>query len=286
MKTLLFSLLLLPSFLLPSQAYEKWEETKSIEKNTGLIKVTPTMKGLTEFPKEIFDKPGNVSILDLSNQYPKNLQSADNSYKELLKSYNMLTTIPKQIETLTNLTQLDLSNNNIPQLPAEIGKLPLKVLNVSGNPIQSMPPFVFDLSLEKFMASDCGLTEFSSDTLSNKWDHLRLLNLMGNNIPSLSSTIFNLPALQDLFLPQLVKFPEGIKASCLKVLIVTSPFSDSLLKNLETLGFLSKENKWPEKITLTMEVKNPIEEKSYENFIKGIKKKFSKWTLFIDTIKL
>ncbi len=77
-------------------------------------------KGLSDFPKEVLGKT-DTTVLDLSG--------------------NSLTgALPSQIQDLTNLVELNVSNNNMTGIPAEIGKLTkLKVLNFANNQITGLP---------------------------------------------------------------------------------------------------------------------------------------------------
>ena len=60
--------------------------------------------------------------------------------KILNLSYNNLTQLPVEIGQLTQLTKLDLSNNNITHLPVEIGQLTqLATLNLSNNKLTHLP---------------------------------------------------------------------------------------------------------------------------------------------------
>lgn len=54
-------------------------------------------------------------------------------------SRNLLTTIPTDIVLLTRLESLSVAKNSITSLPWELSKLPLKLLDVSGNRIDTCP---------------------------------------------------------------------------------------------------------------------------------------------------
>lgn len=77
-------------------------------------------QGLTKFPKDVL-KDKSVVVLNLSD--------------------NELTgAIPAEIHDLSNLEELNLSNNRMTGIPAEVGQLrKLKVLNYANNQITGLP---------------------------------------------------------------------------------------------------------------------------------------------------
>lgn len=77
-------------------------------------------KGLTAFPKDLL-KDKSITVLDLSNN-------------------DLTGSIPGEIHDLTNLVELNLSNNRMTGIPAEVGQLrKLKILNYANNNITGLP---------------------------------------------------------------------------------------------------------------------------------------------------
>jgi leucine-rich repeat protein SHOC2 len=55
-------------------------------------------------------------------------------------SYNKLTSLPTEIESLVGLGELFVRNNNLTSIPAEIGFLTsLRILDISSNGIKKLP---------------------------------------------------------------------------------------------------------------------------------------------------
>jgi Leucine-rich repeat (LRR) protein len=72
-------------------------------------------------------------------------------------SNNQLTFLPAEIGRLVNLTILDISNNQLTALPAEMGLLAaLQTLSITGNPIFCIPPVLAYLGLDGY--ADCAPT--------------------------------------------------------------------------------------------------------------------------------
>jgi Leucine-rich repeat (LRR) protein len=94
-------------------------------------------KGLTAIPAEIFSR-GDLERLDLSNNKLTGAPSSRIAELKRLKyldlSENALTGLSAELGRLDMLEVLDVSNNQLTGLPMELGNLTrLKVLDVSGN---------------------------------------------------------------------------------------------------------------------------------------------------------
>ncbi|XP_009861397.2 leucine-rich repeat-containing protein 40-like [Ciona intestinalis] len=77
---------------------------------------------LTRFPSQL---PVSVTILELRD--------------------NKLSEIPASVTELTQLERLDLANNNVPNLPPEVGAMEsIKVVVVSGNPIRTISSHILN----------------------------------------------------------------------------------------------------------------------------------------------
>ena len=80
-----------------------------------------------------------IEITILNKRYNVNLQV-------LNLSNNQLQSLPAEIGNLHNLQKLDLSNNQLQSLAAEIGNLcNLKELNLSNNQLQTLPAKIGNL---------------------------------------------------------------------------------------------------------------------------------------------
>lgn len=108
------------------------DQTSSKSTTTqGFTSTTPTVKisgktadysgkGLTAFPKDLL-KDKSITVLNLSNN-------------------DLTGSIPAEIHDLTNLVELNLSNNRMTGIPAEVGQLRnLKILNYANNNITGLP---------------------------------------------------------------------------------------------------------------------------------------------------
>lgn len=84
----------------------------------------------------------NLSVINLSNNHFRSFPMVLTSLKKLNTinlSYNVITSIPSQIEELKELRVLKLKYNNLESLPSTLGKLPLKKLILTNNPLESIP---------------------------------------------------------------------------------------------------------------------------------------------------
>jgi len=136
-------------------------------------------RGLTEFPKEIFDAR-RVYKLNLSN----------NNIKE----------IPKEIERLKYLETLDLSGNIIRNLYANLFELPnLKILNLNNNHIITIPKQIVKLQrLKILLLSNNKLTELPPELI--KIESLEELNISNNMLDSLPINAYKFPLLKTIWL--------------------------------------------------------------------------------------
>lgn len=173
------------------------ELPKNFNKLRNLKHLSIAGSKITEFPKQIlnlnnlesldlrynnFEIPNEIDnltmlkTLNLSN-IKSNLPNTIGNLKNLILldiSYNDLNDVPNFIEKLINLETLHLSGNNISSIPEYIGKLKnLKMLNLHSNKLQNLP-----LSIE---------------SLTN----LKHLYITGNNFTSLPNYIIE-------------KFPDGV----------------------------------------------------------------------------
>ena len=138
----------------------------------------------------------DLSLHELRRIYDENLKN--HSIEVLKVNGNYLTTLPKQISNLKNLTKLYLNNNNFKFLPGEIFYLPqLRELNISYNRLSSLP--------ESIGCSVClGSLDASYNHLSylpeslNRLKNLVTLNLENNQFEKIPFPIFNVRSLETL----------------------------------------------------------------------------------------
>ncbi|MBE9032000.1 leucine-rich repeat domain-containing protein, partial [filamentous cyanobacterium LEGE 11480] len=125
---------------------------------------------------------------------------------------NQLVSLPESIGQLTNLTSLDLRDNQLVSLPESIGQLTrLKSLLLSGNPITNLPDSVSQL--DKFTSLNLSFTGLQEVP---KWiadlTNLTSLDLSNNYLTSLPESIVQLRNLISLDLSSncFEEFPDQI----------------------------------------------------------------------------
>ena len=119
---------------------------------------------------------------------------------DLNLSNNKIKQIPSDIKHSYNLSDLKLNKNKLTSLPPEIGELTnLEYLELSDNKLTSLPPEVANLTNLKFLGlSDNELTSFPPEI--PKLTNLQELELRNTNLLSLPPEIGNLVNLIDLLL--------------------------------------------------------------------------------------
>ncbi|MEL7506843.1 MAG: COR domain-containing protein, partial [Cyanobacteria bacterium J06554_1] len=113
-------------------------------------------------------------------------------------SSNQLNQLPPEIGQLTSLTSLNLSNNQLNQLPPEIGQLTsLTSLNLSDNQLTELPLEIVQLTvLTSLDLSDNQLTELPTEIV--QLTALTSLDLSDNQLTELPTEIVQLTALTSL----------------------------------------------------------------------------------------
>ncbi len=128
-------------------------------------------------------------------------------------SNNQLTSLPFEISHLAQLTSLDLSNNQLTSFPPEIGQLlQLGFLNLNNNKLPSLPPEIGNLNqLYSLTLSNNQLTSLPPEI--NQLTQLDYLNLVHNQLTSLPPEIGQLTQLLRLNLSnnQLTALPPEIR---------------------------------------------------------------------------
>ncbi|PAV12530.1 hypothetical protein ASJ81_05925 [Methanosarcina spelaei] len=160
-------------------------------------------------------------------------------------SGNQLTQVPREIGELKNLTILDLSENTLTTLPQEIGELKnLTTLDLSRNQLMQLPSEIGKLkNLTILNLYDNQLTELPREIKELK--NLKALTLFNNKLTQIPPEIGELKNLETLFLycNQLTQLPSEIgKLKNLSILALSKnkltqlPSEIGRLKNLETLS--------------------------------------------------
>ncbi|KAL2899316.1 hypothetical protein RDABS01_024398 [Bienertia sinuspersici] len=174
---------------------------------------------LKAIPDEVWDCGSSARVLDLSNNYirdiPNKIDSLTSIQKLILNAneisddsinwqgitelkcltylslnQNHLTYLPSSLGSLTSLEQLHVTGNKLGSLPAEIGLLTqLEILKVNSNRISAMPSNIGDChALIEVDISSNLLTELP-ETFGNL-QKLRVLHLSNNGLKILPSTLF------------------------------------------------------------------------------------------------
>ncbi len=132
------------------------------------------------------EKSANKTLLEAINQ------AVQKGSSRLIFRRSELSTLPREIAQLTNLTQLDLSGNNLPYLRREIGQLVnLTQLNLSRNKLATLPHEIGRLTnLTQLDLSDNKLTTLPMEI--GQFKRLTELNLSANGLTTLPREVCQL----------------------------------------------------------------------------------------------
>ncbi len=104
---------------------------------------------------EALREPENVCTLDLSFQKLSSLPKDIIKLKNLTSLYltgNNFTQIPSGVFELKNLERLDVNTNQLTSVPKDLAKLTeLKTLNLTNNNLKTLPREVIDMNLTSIM---------------------------------------------------------------------------------------------------------------------------------------
>lgn len=124
-------------------------------------------------------------------------------------SQNDISSLPRGIGKCVKLRHLDISNNNLTDLPEDFadGMQNIRILRISNNPLRRLPPSVVASSvLEELFANAIGLEELPDAFCENS--ALTLLSLAENGLQHLPPSFVRLTKLLDLDLSG-VKWTEN-----------------------------------------------------------------------------
>jgi Leucine-rich repeat (LRR) protein len=180
------------------KAYRKAEEKIEMERRLGTKKLDLSAK---------WNAPDNERLTELPESLAQLTQ-----LQELDFSNNQLTALPDWLGQLTQLQSLNLSDNQLTALPDSIGQLTqLQELNFSDNQLTALPESLRQLTqLQELNLSDNQLPTVP-EWLGNL-TQLQSLNLSDNQLTALPDWLGELTQLQKLDLSgnQLTALPESI----------------------------------------------------------------------------
>lgn len=189
------------------------------------------------------------TITDSKNKH-KEYTSLEEALKNPEKVYNLNLSnqdnivVPKEAwAKFTNLETLSFKNDNLKEIPQEIGNLPsLKVLDLSGNDFTALPQSLKKLNHleELYLNDEKNLFHNQNNQSLNLPLNLRILHLENDNLKNVPKEIYELKKLEQLFLNDnnFNQIPKEMKS----------------MKNLKQLDFHN--NKIPQQLQQQQEVLN------------------------------
>nr|XP_030719300.1 PH domain leucine-rich repeat-containing protein phosphatase 2 isoform X4 [Globicephala melas] len=146
-------------------------------------------------------------------------------------SYNLLTEIPMRILSSLSLRKLMVGHNHVQNLPALVEHIPLEVLDIQHNLLTRLPDTLFSKALNKL----------------NKLEQLEELNLSGNKLKTIPTTIANCKRLHTLvahsnhisIFPEILQLPQiqFVDLSCNDLTEILIPESlPATLQDLDLTG--------------------------------------------------
>ncbi|KAM3962750.1 LOW QUALITY PROTEIN: leucine-rich-repeats and calponin homology domain protein [Aphomia sociella] len=141
--------------------------TKSLERIledaylSGELKLSG--RKLRDFPKPVKFDLSDTVVADLSKNRFSEVPDELTTYvylEKLLLSQNVIKSVPDSVGGLQSLTYLDLSSNQLTELPREVCQMPLQVLLLQDNMLTSLPKEIGKMSsLAELDASNNRLTQ-------------------------------------------------------------------------------------------------------------------------------
>ena len=161
---------------------------------TKEIKIT---KGLTSFPKELYNFVDSLEVLDLTDNNLSTLPDDFYKFKKLKRlfiSNNQFEHVPKVLAKLPNLSMIGIRNNKIKIFEENSLPLSTRWLILTDNKLTKLPNSLGDLSLlQKCMLSGNELTSLPHSLSS--CTNLELLRISANKLTSFPSFLLPLPKL-------------------------------------------------------------------------------------------
>eukprot|EP00835_Amoeboradix_gromovi_P003173 NODE_200_length_15202_cov_0.356618.p6 type:complete len:254 gc:universal NODE_200_length_15202_cov_0.356618:11581-10820(-) len=154
-----------------------------------LVKLDLSFNRLVELPASLFQK--SLQCLNLNSNQLTTLPNSimKSRLEKLLLFKNNLTEFKKEWILHNQLIELDISENFITNLPAELFLVlqKIKIFRISGNPISQLPSSFNYLkqNLVEFHCSNCQMKKFPSVV---SFESLQLMDVSNNNISHISST--------------------------------------------------------------------------------------------------
>ncbi|XP_076463206.1 leucine-rich repeat-containing protein 40-like [Babylonia areolata] len=159
----------------------------------------------TEVPPDMWEKAqgAGVTSVNLSknqfSQMPQNLMLLVDTLAELNLGFNKITSLSPDISLFLKITCLDLRNNGLSSLPAEMSSLQaLRELTLSCNRFTEIPPSVYELKkLEILFVNDNQVCAVDPSGLQ-RLGVLATLDLQNNNISQVPPELGNCTSLKSL----------------------------------------------------------------------------------------
>ncbi len=179
-------------YLLPELEYNDIKQLKSI--NARLNNTILNSRILSK----IFNTKGLEWLLKWLQQFGNYIELSSLDWLGLIN--NNLQEIPPEIGLLAGLQYLSLCNNNLKEIPSDLCRLTnLRYLNLENNSLENLPPEIGWLSsLRELWLSINKLEEIPREI--GLISGLEILSLYSNNLKELPSEIDKLSNLEDLYI--------------------------------------------------------------------------------------
>ncbi|KAL5109592.1 Protein flightless-1 [Taenia crassiceps] len=179
---------------------------RGIENASGLLVLNLSNNQLSSVPAEIFTECTELMLLDLSDNcltvLPAQLRRCSSLQQLVLNRNPFQHYQPRTIVAIKNLEVLHMSGTQrrLDNIPKELDRLTkLADLDLSHNQLVGVPEPVFDLrALRKLDLSHNEISELSA--LTDNWPSLEYLNLSHNQLVSIPSGLTRLTKLRKLYL--------------------------------------------------------------------------------------